>query len=200
MIDVHHLELVSHHLCPYVQRAVITLTEKGVAHDRTYIDLADKPGWFAAISPLGKVPLLIVRNDDDEETVVFESAVILEFLEETRGSPLHPNDPLARARHRAWIEFGSAILNVIGRFYTAKDEAALTAEACKLGEMFQRVENELGAGPWFAGWVYLLDPNVFGSVEARRLHVQPSLFSVRLAVGTVSTPAPLWMFGRGVAS
>ena len=37
------LRLVSHHLCPYVQRAVIVLTEKDIPHGRTYIDLADKP-------------------------------------------------------------------------------------------------------------------------------------------------------------
>jgi len=81
------LRLVSHHLCPYVQRAVIALTEKGVAHERTSIDLANKPGWFQAISPLSKVPVLLVNQD----TALFESAVICEFLEETApGVQLHP--------------------------------------------------------------------------------------------------------------
>ena len=112
------LTLVSHHLCPYVQRAAIALAEKGVPFERVNVDLSNKPDWFRAISPLGKVPLLRVRRDDSEE-VIFESAVILEFLEETEANPLHPADPLARARHRAWIEFGSAILNAIGRFYSA---------------------------------------------------------------------------------
>ena len=90
------LKLVSHHLCPYVQRAVITLAEKGVAHERVYVDLADKPQWFRAISPLGKVPLLVVGDD-----VLFESAVICEYLDDTVGPRLHPEE----------IEFGSAILN-----------------------------------------------------------------------------------------
>src|SRR5215475_10763040 len=52
------LTLISHDLCPYVQRAVIALTEKGVPFGRRYVDLANKPDWFLAISPLGKVPLL----------------------------------------------------------------------------------------------------------------------------------------------
>ncbi|TIV94175.1 MAG: glutathione S-transferase family protein, partial [Mesorhizobium sp.] len=94
------LTLVSHHLCPYVQRAAIALAEKGVPLERVNVDLADKPEWFRAISPLGKVPLLRVRHGHSEE-VIFESAVILEFLEETEANPLHPADPLARARHRA---------------------------------------------------------------------------------------------------
>ncbi len=71
MIPHATLRLVSHHLCPYVQRAVIALTEKGVAHERTYIDLAAKPDWFTALSPLGKVPLLLVG----EATALFESGI-----------------------------------------------------------------------------------------------------------------------------
>ncbi|TGU31135.1 glutathione S-transferase family protein, partial [bacterium M00.F.Ca.ET.152.01.1.1] len=58
------LTLVSHHLCPYVQRAAIALAEKAVPFERVNVDLADKPDWFRAISPLGKVPLLRVRHDN----------------------------------------------------------------------------------------------------------------------------------------
>ena len=160
------LTLVSHHLCPYVQRAAIALTEKGVAFERVNVDLADKPDWFRAISPLGKVPLLRVRHGHSEE-VIFESAVILEFLEETEANPLHPADPLARARHRAWIEFGSAILNAIGRFYSAADEAAFLHESRGLSEMFARLEAELAArqsGPWFAGERFSLVDAVYGPI------------------------------------
>ncbi|MBZ9819302.1 glutathione S-transferase family protein [Mesorhizobium sp. CA4] len=160
------LTLVSHHLCPYVQRAAISLAEKGVRFERVDVDLSDKPDWFRAISPLGKVPLLRVRHDHSEE-VIFESAVILEFLEETEANPLHPVDPLARARHRAWIEFGSAILNAIGRFYSAADQAAFLHESSGLSEMFARVEAELAvrqSGPWFAGERFSLVDAVYGPI------------------------------------
>ena len=50
-------ELVSHALCPYVQRAAIALAEKNLPYRRRDIDLARRPDWFRAISPLGKVPL-----------------------------------------------------------------------------------------------------------------------------------------------
>ena len=160
------LTLVSHHLCPYVQRAAISLAEKGVGFQRIDVDLSNKPDWFKAISPLGKVPLLRVRHGNAEQ-VIFESAVILEFLEETEANPLHPADPLARARHRAWIEFGSAILNAIGRFYSAADEAAFLRESKGLSEMFARVEAELAArqsGPWFAGERFSLVDAVYGPI------------------------------------
>jgi glutathione S-transferase len=100
------LTLISHVLCPYVQRAVISLTENQVSFKRVDVDLANKPGWFTAISPLGKTPALQAGD-----TAIFESAVILEYLEETQPFPLHPTDPLRRAEHRAWMEFGSAVLN-----------------------------------------------------------------------------------------
>ena len=51
-----HPRLISHKLCPYVQRAVIALTEKGVAFERIDVDLANKPDWFLKVSPLGKPP------------------------------------------------------------------------------------------------------------------------------------------------
>jgi glutathione S-transferase len=161
------LILVSHHLCPYVQRAAISLAEKGVPFERVDIDLADKPDWFRAISPLGKVPLLRVRHGG-EETIIFESAVILEFLEDTQADPLHPSDSYMRARHRAWIEFGSAILNAIGRLYSAPTETAFRTESNALSAMFEHIEAELentgAAGPWFAGERFSLADTVYGPI------------------------------------
>ncbi len=153
------LELVSHHLCPYVQRAVISLLEKDVPFDRTYVDLADRPQWFQDISPLGKVPLLRTEGE-----VVFESAAILEYLEDTEAPALHPPRALERAGHRAWIEFGSSVLVDIWNFYTAPDARALNARAAELRLKFERVERQLGAGPYFAGPDFSLVDAVFGPI------------------------------------
>ena len=153
------LKLISHKLCPYVQRAVIALTEKGVAFERIDVDLSNKPDWFLKISPLGKTPVLVVG-----EHAIFESAVILEYLEETQTNPLHPADPLQRAEHRAWIEFGSAVLNDIAGFYSAPDEAAFKAKTTQLETRFARLEARLAAGPWFDGDRFSLVDAVFGPV------------------------------------
>ena len=153
------LHLISHNLCPYVQRAVISLCEKGVTFERTYIDLANKPDWFLEISPLGKTPILLVNG-----VPIFESAVILEYLEETQANPLHPGGPLKRARHRAWMEYGSATLNDIAGFYSAPDEQALAVKAKALRDKFLRLEGELGAGPYFSEDRFSLVDVVFGPV------------------------------------
>lgn len=152
------LELVSHALCPYVQRAAIALAEKGVPFTRTVIDLAAKPDWFVRLSPLGKVPLLRVDGE-----VLFESAAILEYLEDTQAPALHPADALERARHRAWIEFGSAVLNDLWLFYTAP-AASFGARRQALRDKLVRLEAALGAGPWFAGARFSLVDAVFGPV------------------------------------
>ena len=157
------LTLVSHHLCPYVQRAAIALAEKQAPFRRIYVDLSNKPDWFRALSPLGKVPLLKVV-DGGQEAVIFESAVILEYLEETQPKPLHPSDPLERARNRAWIEYGSSILNGVARFYNAATEEALHKEAAVLADMFGRIENELNSGPWFSRKTFSLVDAVYGPI------------------------------------
>lgn len=150
------LTLVSFDLCPYVQRAAIALAEKGVPFKRRDVDLGNKPDWFKAISPLGKVPLLQV---DDE--VLFESAVIVEYLEDTQAPPLHPAEPLARARHRAWMEVGSSILADIWTVETTPDRAAFDAKAASLRDKFQRLESQLGKGPYFDGERFSLVDAVF---------------------------------------
>ena len=141
------LVLVSHELCPYVQRAGIALVEKNVAFERVDIDLSDKPDWFKALSPLGKTPVLKVK-----QRAIFESAVILEYLEETQANPLHPDHPLERARHRSWMEFGSILLNGVARLYNAGTQAAFERERDNLRGGFDRLEAELSArrsGPRF---------------------------------------------------
>lgn len=153
------LTLVSHPLCPYVQRAAIVLAEKGMAFERIDIDLANKPDWFLHLSPLGRTPVLLVDGEP-----VFESAVICEYLEDTIPPRLHPEPPLQRARHRAWIEFGSAILNAIAGFYNAADEHALHASAVELRHRFEQIEEALGDGPYFAGQDFSIVDAVYGPI------------------------------------
>jgi glutathione S-transferase len=202
------LTLISHALCPYVQRASIALGEKAVAFERVYVDLANKPAWFEALSPLGKTPVLKVGN-----TAIFESAVILEYLEDTEPPALHPADPLRRAEHRALIEYGSAILNDIWAFYAAPDAMTFAAKRARLTSRFEWLEPRV-ATPWFAGDRFsLVDAafapifryfDVFDSIESFGiLAAKPNLArwrdtlaarpSVRLAVG-VDYNVRLWAF------
>ncbi|MGX4772098.1 glutathione S-transferase family protein [Bradyrhizobium guangdongense] len=158
------LKLISHKLCPYVQRAVIALKEKGVPFERIDIDLANKPDWFLKLSPLGKVPVLVVTTDKGE-VALFESNVICEYIEETQsGTKLHPSDPLKRAEHRAWMEFGSAILGDLWGLETTTDAAIFESKRQALTAKFTRLEAALSTGPFFAGNAFSLVDSVFAPV------------------------------------
>lgn len=153
------LRLVSHALCPYVQRVAIVLAEKGMPFERRDIDLANKPAWFLQISPLGRTPVLQVG-----EVALFESAVICEYLDDTALPRLHPQDALQRARHRAWMAFGSALLDAIAAFYNAPDDAALANRAAAIRQRFVQLEAALGDGPYFDGPAFSIVDAVFGPV------------------------------------
>lgn len=93
--------------------------------------------------------------------------MILEYLEDTQPLPLHPSDPLHRAEHRSWIEFGSAVLNDIAGFYGAVDETLFMQKARALTDKFKRLEARLelrfASGPYFDGRFSLVDA-VFGPI------------------------------------
>lgn len=150
--------LISHHLCPYVQRAVIVLAEKNVAYRRIDIDLSAKPAWFTDLSPLGRTPVLQVGD-----AVVFESQVIAEYVDEITHGSLHPSDPLEKARHRAWIEFGSETLSAIARFYNASDHSAFSDATANLRAKFERIEREID-GPFFSGEQFHMIDGVWGTI------------------------------------
>ncbi len=154
------LTLISHPLCPFVQRAAIVLLEKQVPFERINVDLSAKPAWFLALSPTGKVPMLKIQQVGGVEDILFESMVICEYLEETQPGPhLYPDDPLARAKQRAWIEFGSATLGEVWGYLNAKDHATADAKATGFKDKLARLDEVLSGGPYFTG-------ETFGMVDA----------------------------------
>lgn len=153
-------ELISNHLCPYTQRAAIQLAEKGLAFERVYIDLANKPAWFSALSPLGKVPVLRVGD-----SAVFETAVICEYIEDVAPEvPLHPATALERAHHRGWIELASATIADVYGFYMAPDAQAFERKRADLAARIDWLERHLGEGPYFAGRQFHLVDAAFAPI------------------------------------
>ncbi|MET4692819.1 glutathione S-transferase family protein [Endozoicomonas lisbonensis] len=141
------IELISFKLCPFVQRSVITLLEKNIPFEVTYIDLENKPDWFLKISPTGKVPLLRIND----EVILFESAVINEYLDEISPPSLQPQDPLEKARNRAWIEFGSTLLMSGHKLRVAQDKDTYQSERSNLINQLQQLEEQLDGKDFFNG-------------------------------------------------
>lgn len=124
---------------------------KNVDFDVTYVNLRDKPDWFLEISPHGKVPVLVV-----DDAPLFESNAIAEFLDEMVAPRLHPEDPVKRARNRAWTDFVpdfSKALNGVTYSKSKEDmESGIEAAATPLSRLEEAIEKERGNdGPYFNG-------------------------------------------------
>ena len=154
-----NFKLISFTLCPYVQRAMIVSNEKNISFDIEYIDLAAPPPWFYDISPLEKVPVLLV---DDQP--LFESMVICEYLDEISNDSLYPSDAFKRAENRAWIEFGNDILSTTFDFYTTEDEKRFKHLTNTLIDRFEVLEEEISGGPYFNGEDFSMIDAVFAPV------------------------------------
>ena len=124
---------------------------KQVEFDVTYINLLEKPDWFLEISPHGKVPVLVV---DDQP--LYESNAIAEFLDEMVPPRLHPEDPVERARNRAWTDFAPDFAKALsGVYYTKTREAVdegLAQAPKRVSRLEEAIERERGNdGPYFNG-------------------------------------------------
>jgi len=140
------LELISFKLCPFVQRAIIVLKQKKIDFDITYIDVSNPPEWFKEVSPLGQVPVLKVGGE-----VLFESSVIQEYVDEVTPPSLQPQDPLVKAKNRAWISFGGDILMNLHPMVTHKDEAVSNEKRDTVLQKLNQLEAEHSGGSFFNG-------------------------------------------------
>lgn len=135
MADV---EVFSAEACPYAHRTRLVLLYKKIDFSLTEIDLANKPDWFAEVSPYGKVPSIRHRGK-----VIYESAIINEYLDEVFAEPaLMPREPAGRALARIWIDYSSTRLSAAAYKLLRENDAArhdeLRAELTACIEFMER--------------------------------------------------------------
>lgn len=141
------LELISFKLCPFVQSSVITALHKNIPYKTTFIDINDPPAWFDEISPTGQVPVLKVDNG----AVIFESAVINEYLNTISDGGMLPDDPVDAALTRSWSQFGASIFGDMFNLVGAEDESSVEDIEYDILEKLDRVEAIKKDGPYFNG-------------------------------------------------
>ena len=83
----------------YSQRVRLVLSEKGVAVDIIDVDPNNMPEDLSGLNPYNSLPTLV-----DRDLVLYESMVIMEYLDERfPHPPLLPVYPVARAQSRLFI-------------------------------------------------------------------------------------------------
>ena len=163
--------LVSFKTCPWVQRAAIVLREKKIDFELKHIEPDNRPDWFKAISPHNKVPVLRL----DDKVSLFESGAIAEFLDDTTAPRLHPEDPVARAVNRAWIEYLPTFVDMTSGHAYADTEADFDKAAAQAPRAFEKLEKALerqGGGPFFNGARYALIDAAYAPFLQRHLFLE----------------------------
>jgi glutathione S-transferase len=163
MLKLHHLDR-----SPYGWKVRLVLAEKRVPHEAIIPVNKNEDPAFAKLNPFKLTPVLQL----DDGRVIYESTVIAEYLEDAYPDPaMMPKEPADRARLRmiedttdqyfatALREFRAAQFEYAPPFLVRKaevDRTALAAAGVKVHEHLARLEDWLGAGPWFGGTIFSL--------------------------------------------
>ncbi|KAG0609267.1 hypothetical protein M758_8G171500 [Ceratodon purpureus] len=144
--------------CPFSQRVLLTLEEKAIPYNATFIDIENKPQWFLEANPAGKVPVI-----KDGDKFVSDSDVITQLLEEK-----YPEPSLKTPAEYASV--GANLFPAFLGFLKSHDsndgtEAALLAEFKSLDEHF-KLNNPFIAGEKVTGVDLALAPKLYHATIA----------------------------------
>ncbi len=154
------IRLYEHPLSPYAQKIKIALREKSLEFEVAAPDglgAGSVAGTFARANPRAEVPVLI-----DGETAIFDSTIILEYLEDRFPSPpLLPALAADRARvrmieevmdtHYEPINWAMAEINWFGRATGPLAQELKATAARQTAGFYSWLTGHLGARPWFNG-------------------------------------------------
>lgn len=154
------LTLYDHPLSPYAQKVKIALREKGQPFETVApggLGAGGAQGDFLKANPRAEVPALV-----DGDVQIFDSTIILEYIEDRWPSPaLLPKTPAERARVRMLEEVMDTHFEAINwglseiRWFRRAEGAlaqTLTAKAAQqTGNFFAYLESQLEGRDWFNG-------------------------------------------------
>ena len=103
------MKLYGTNTSPYVRKVRLVMLEKNIPH--TYlIDVPGKPDSLVnRVNPLGRIPALVL----DDETCIFDSSVIAEYVDTLNDSPklIPRHDVMARMRVKRWEALADGIMD-----------------------------------------------------------------------------------------
>ena len=141
------IKIISFKICPFVQRVTALLEAKNIPYRIEFINLNDKPQWFLDISPTVQVPVLITESG----VPLFESDVIVEYLEEAYNPLEEDVLPEQKALDRAWSYLASKHYLSQCSAMRSPNKTTLEERPETLGKAFEKVEHALSEGPFFKG-------------------------------------------------
>jgi glutathione S-transferase len=139
---------------PYVRKVRMFLAEKGITYDFVVEGPSDAAGNVARLNPLGKVPLLV--RDDGE--VLFDSSMIVDYLDALQGTPLIPAAGDARWRAQRWHALGQGIMDAtVARLMETRraaerqDPGVIKKQEGKIAAALDFAESQFTGGEYLMG-------------------------------------------------
>ena len=170
---------------PNCQRVKIVLAEKNLPYDIAPIDLRaheQKTPEYLKLNPYGKVPVLT-----DDATVLYESLIINEYLDEKYPNPpLMPKDPAKRAKARILVDYGMTHFDApyqrlrmeLMKDAKEQNQQVIATAKAELKKLLQRLEDEIGEQQYLLGDFSLVDADLlprFTRLEGFGVLPDPSL-------------------------
>jgi glutathione S-transferase len=148
-------------LSPFAQKVKIALAEKGLEFETRPVSFADPPPELARLNPRAEIPILVDRGDE-EDAAVWDSTIILDYLEDRYPEPsLWPESPAERARVRELEEvcdtqFDAVNWGIYEVTYFKRaggEEAAVLLDAARrqLWGLYTYLERQLDGREWLNG-------------------------------------------------
>ena len=163
------LKLYDYPQCPFGQKTRIVLAEKQLDYEMIFVDLRKNEQHapdFLALNPFHKVPVLVDEDDGEARTVLYDSTVINEYLEDEYPYPaLMPKDSEGRARARLMEDYRDThfnpycvhIMQEMRKAEGERDAQRLDTAKAAIARAFDRIEAELSGKEYLAGSFSLAD-------------------------------------------
>ncbi|MCC5868939.1 MAG: glutathione S-transferase N-terminal domain-containing protein [Gammaproteobacteria bacterium] len=127
------MTLFSRANCPWSHRTRLVLAEKSINIDIVYVDGDHLPEDLLDLNPYNTVPTLV-----DRELVLYDSRVIIEYLDERfPHPPLMPVDPVTRAQFRL------ALFRIEKDWYGLAEEISTASDNRKAGRARKILEESI---------------------------------------------------------
>lgn len=139
---------------PYVRKVRILALEKRLALEFVAEAPTDPAGNVAALNPLGKIPVL----QRDDGSALFDSVVIVEYLDSLAKPALLPSEGEARWTAQRWHALTQGMLDAtVARLMETRRPAekqmpeAIAKQEAKIAASLTFAAQHLPAGPWLMG-------------------------------------------------
>ena len=167
-------------LSVYSTKPRIAMFEKAIGHETRVVNWTPATGWIKPeelprLNPKAQIPVLI-----DGEAVIYDSTIILEYLDERVPKPaLFPTGGAERARCRMLEDLGDTLLapnlGVLVREVLLKpdpstrDSAAVAQTKAELARQYQRLDRELNKRDYLCGEFSVADISCFSPINIASL-------------------------------